>query len=214
MRHLFPMFALLDYLVADSVWSRDADDRHIVRCGAGGLHSERTKVEKCLYDPILLDGDILHIRKRERCDLSVKKTSLIHRDEPLVGDEPQVEVVVGPDNGKRKPHNEEPPKHDEGEKQGRDHFKYIESSPRSEDKHERRKEYGERCPDRITQEYEPMLAKFEHHMFLRIKLKRGKVFDHTVALNTTSAVNMPDTSATETAAYTASVTTETNGANA
>src|SRR3989344_6833126 len=112
-RGLFLEFTLLQNTIAYRARICDADYHHVVRRRARVLYRDCAEIQECLYEPILLDRDVLHCCERKRRHFAIKKPCLVHGNKPLFCDEPEVEIVVGPDDGKCKPHNKHPPKSDE-----------------------------------------------------------------------------------------------------
>ena len=81
------------------------DDKWFV---TGGICFDLSKIEECLNEAMDIDGDVLQTLESEARNGTSEESLLIDRDNTLIGDDPEVEVVVGPNTKKGNEDNEKP----------------------------------------------------------------------------------------------------------
>jgi len=77
------------------------EDEALFFCG--GLNIEIAIVEKSGDDTLDFDRDVLDIFQLQFADAAGEKTFLLDVDNPFIGDDPNVKIVVNPNDEKKQP---------------------------------------------------------------------------------------------------------------
>lgn len=133
---------------------------------AGGLHVDVAEVENCRDNPLDSRGNILDAGKVELAYLTDEQPLLLGIDNTLIGDEPDVEIIIDPCEETEQPHEDEESAFDKNEKAGTfssgDFWKKEWQKKKAGDKQERREEDDQE----VDEDVEPMAMDDVENLFI------------------------------------------------
>ena len=154
------------------VWLWHALHHDFVLIGAGALHVNSAKIKYRLKKSIIEHARILYALQRERGRLADKKIFLLGMDNAVVGDDPHIEVMIRPDDGKCDQDAQKPCSHAENEERceraaDRAHC------PQRDAPHDGDKHPNEHDADRISKKHKPMLPDVQQRLFFGLNGEGG-----------------------------------------